>query len=513
MRNALVSTSSAAAFLVAILCAAPVIAQESTTPESTTQESATQETTTAAPQTETTSPGVRIVRLSQVTGEVQLDRATGHGFEPAFPNLPIVQGNRLRTGNGSAEVEFEDNSSLRLTPNSVVEFPVLAMNGSGTRSSTVHVVQGVVYASLTKTNNNNVHLTFGKETLALGPAAHVMLALNGSKPRLDVLDGTVEATNGATTTTVGRKKALIFDPTDANAPTLESKNEKGPYDAWDKQEADYHSRFAPTGSNYAGTPYSYGLSDMNYYGSFVPMAGCGTMWQPYLVGAGWSPFDNGIWTWYPGAGYSWVSPYPWGWTAFHSGAWNYCPGAGWGWQPNSSWNGLQNAAAVSGKQPGRLTGIKPPLSKPRPVGPTMVLVNQKPLVMSKLNEDSFTFRKDSAGLGVPRTTFGKLNHISADVAQHGTAERAVYYTSAESGRPVVSGGNSGTHTMQATGHSSVSASTSASMHTSSSSSFSGGASHGGGGVSSGSIGGGSFSSGSVGGGMASAGAGAAGGHH
>src|ERR1700678_2152203 len=59
---------------------------------------------------------VRIVRLSQVNGAVQMDRNTGHGFEAAMQNLPVVEGTKLKTDNGLAEVEFEDNSSLRVTP-------------------------------------------------------------------------------------------------------------------------------------------------------------------------------------------------------------------------------------------------------------------------------------------------------------------------------------------------------------------------------------------------------------
>ena len=77
-----------------------------------------------------------------------------------------MQGSKLRTGEGVAEVEFEDNSSLRLTPHSLVEFPVLT-NASGARTSTVHVAGGAVYVSLTKSKDNNVNVTFGKETLAL----------------------------------------------------------------------------------------------------------------------------------------------------------------------------------------------------------------------------------------------------------------------------------------------------------------------------------------------------------
>ena len=40
----------------------------------------------------------RIVRLSQVDGDVQIDRNTGQGYEKAFINLPITQGNKLRAG-------------------------------------------------------------------------------------------------------------------------------------------------------------------------------------------------------------------------------------------------------------------------------------------------------------------------------------------------------------------------------------------------------------------------------
>jgi hypothetical protein len=463
---------------------------------------------------------VRIVRLSQVNGEVQLDRQTGRGFEAAFANLPIIQGGRLRTGNGVAEVEFEDNSSLRLTPNSLVEFPVLSAGHDGTRASTVHVVEGAIYVSMTKSKDSNVNVTFGKETLALGPSAHIELALNGQQPRLDVLDGSVQATNGANTTTVERKKALLFDPANATAPTLLSKNEKGPYDAWDKQAVEYHSRLAPTGSSYASTPYAYGLADMNYYGGFASMGGgCGSMWRPYLASANWSPYSNGLWAYYPSAGYSWVSPYPWGWTAFHSGSWNLCNGS-WGWQPGSQWNGLQNIAAVN--RPGAPSRLRPPVHT-HPLSPTIVAVNEKPLVASQLNDkDAFVFRKDSAGLGVPRNTFGKLNHISNNVAQHGSAERPVYFASSPSAQQnehgaatAVGHGTTASHTTPAGSHSAI--------DMRSSSSGGGGRVSGGQATSTGSFGGSHASGGSIGGssmGGASMGAaggggshGSAGGHH
>src|SRR5580692_6644785 len=88
---------------------------------------------------------VRIVRLSEVKGAVQLDRSNGRGLEPAITNLPIVEQNRLQTGQGVAEVEFEDNSSLRLGPDSAVEFPELSRTSTGTTVSSVHLIKGLAY--------------------------------------------------------------------------------------------------------------------------------------------------------------------------------------------------------------------------------------------------------------------------------------------------------------------------------------------------------------------------------
>src|ERR1700676_556419 len=65
----------------------------------------------------------RIVRLSDVQGSVQIDKNISLGFEDAFLNLPITQGAQVRTPDrGRAQVEFEDGSSLRLTPTTTVEF-------------------------------------------------------------------------------------------------------------------------------------------------------------------------------------------------------------------------------------------------------------------------------------------------------------------------------------------------------------------------------------------------------
>ena len=395
---------------------------------------------------------VRIVRLSEVRGEVQVDRGTGRGFEAAMQNLPIVESSHVRTGVGVAEIEFEDNSTLRLAPDTEVEFPMLERRASGATVTAARVLRGTVYASLikTRTANNDFTLLFGPEKLPLQPDSHIRLEMNPTGARLAVLDGMVEVNGADGPTAVPRKRTITFAFAPNSQPEVsEVKKEvaSNSLDSWDKQSADYHARVA-TMAAVGNAPYSYGLNDMNYYGSFTDQGGCGMMWRPYFTSAAWEPYANGTWAWYPGAGYSWVSPYPWGWTPYHYGSWSYCPGTGWGWMPGGVWNGLANVPGTTGTTFGTV-GHFPhrPTEPPRVGQSTLVSVNLKPLISSEVSgQDSFLFRRDSAGLGIPREGLGGLRGFSENALRHGTASTPVYLTVASgagtfsgAGRTTVSG--------------------------------------------------------------------------
>src|ERR1700747_190365 len=106
----------------------------------------------------------RVVRLSEVQGEVKIDRNIGQGLEKAFVNLPIAEGVKLRTGNdGRAEVEFEDGSTLRITPDTVIEFPQLSLRDSGAKVSAVHLQEGTAYVNFAGAKDDEFTLTFGHE--------------------------------------------------------------------------------------------------------------------------------------------------------------------------------------------------------------------------------------------------------------------------------------------------------------------------------------------------------------
>jgi FecR protein len=421
------ATSGSIAILLSIaLIGATSRAQETSDPGQTSDKA--EATAVIPPESSSaasSSPGVRIVRLSQVNGEVQLDRKTDRGFEQAFANLPIAQSQRLQTKEGLAEVEFEDNSTLRITPNSQIEFPALQRTAAGTTITTIKLLSGTLYVSLAGTKGNEFTVAFGNDTIVVNPSTHIRIDTDASKSQLAVFNGTVQVTNSSGTVTVGKNKSLAFDAAGQTPPLVAKNEEPGTFDEWDKKEMDYHNlRSVPASFGSGGSSYLYGVNDLNYYGSFAD-TGCGSMWRPYLASAAFDPFANGVWAWYPGAGYSWVSPYPWGWTPFHYGSWNYCNNGGWGWRPGGQWTGIANYQTTLNptKCPTCLRPPRPPVTGQS----TLVVVNTKPLAVSRLSSsDTFVFHKDSAGLGVPRESFGKLNKISAGVAQHGSVSTPAF---------------------------------------------------------------------------------------
>jgi len=365
----------------------------------------------------------RIVRLSEVQGTVQIDRATGEGFDKAFINLPVIEGSRLKTGkDGRAEVEFEDGSALRLAPGSEVDFTRLALGDDGQKLSAVQLVSGTVYANLHSKKSgekggDQFQLSFARESVTVAGAAHFRVELDGaSKATLAVFKGKVSATSPSGEFEVAEKHSATIDvpkddlangdPAKRDTFVIAKNYEVEPSDAWDRQQTDYHDRYASAGGSGVSSPYGYGMSDLNYYGSFMNVAGYGNVWQPYFIDAAWSPFQDGGWAFYPGGGYMWVSGYPWGWMPYNYGNWAFIPGFGWVWQPGyyNPWYGIPQV-------------VNPPV---RTKVPTPPVRGQKTVMVGRglaANPAAgaprrLTINPGSAGFGVPRGSVRHLDRVA-----------------------------------------------------------------------------------------------------
>lgn len=351
----------------------------------------------------------RIVRLSDVQGSVQIDKNTGMGFENAFLNLPITQGAHVRTRDrGRAEIEFEDGSTLRLTPNTTVEFSTLALNDAGKRISVINLVEGVAYVNWL--GKDEVSLNFLRERISLAQPAHFRVDTSTDAASLAVFKGDVDVDGAAGKFVVEKKMTAKFDAADNDKYTIAKNISDAPLDSWDKDASAYHEQYAKNNSS----PYGYGVSDLNYYGAYSNVPGYGTMWQPYFTGIGWSPFTDGAWSWYPGYGYMFASAYPWGWMPFRYGSWISVPGTGWMWQPGG-FNTWLTAPNVAGTLP---TNFHPLVA---PVDGTKMVAVGKGGTVSPISS-TLVLHAGTAGMGIPRGSLDNLGHLNHQVTKSGSAE-------------------------------------------------------------------------------------------
>jgi hypothetical protein len=355
----------------------------------------------------------RIVRLSDVQGTVQIDKNTGLGFESAFANLPITQGTKLRTReNGRAEIEFEDGSTLRLAPNTSVEFGTLGLSDAGKHISTVDLLEGKAYVNWLGKTGDEFTLNFSQEKLKLTQAAHFRVARSTSMAEIASFKNDLEVVGPSGPVKVEKKKMVTFDVSASDQATVAKNFEEDPYDQWDKQSIEYHAQYSKNNSS----PYGYGSSDLGYYGGYSNVPGYGTLWQPYFAGVGWNPFMDGAWSWYPGMGYMWASAYPWGWMPYYYGNWMFVPGFGWGWQPGG-WNTWRGGIHYVGAA---AAGFHPPAAPVGSVG--TVTVGKGGPVVTAAPPMRVVVNNGSAGLGIPRGSYGSLRHLNTQVAKTGSVE-------------------------------------------------------------------------------------------
>src|SRR5215470_18076364 len=356
---------------------------------------------------------VRIVRLSQVQGTVQVDRGSGQGYEKAFQNMPIVQDMKLATkDDGRAEVEFEDGSTLRLASDTTVALNTLSAQYSGAKVSNVTLVQGLAYVDYTaKHKDDTLTFAFQNEKTQPTEAVHFRVDLQDANAAVAVFNGELKVTGPSGEVELSKNKTATFDLAANDRYTIAKNIEENPFDAWDKQQSKYQREYASKGSN-NNYPYGYGVSDLNYYGSYYNVPGYGTMWQPYFAGVGWDPFAFGSWMYYPGFGYTWVSGYPWGWMPYRYGAWNFVPGYGWMWAPGGFGGGWATVVRVTNPP----TRFRPPAP---PVRGTATVAVGRPAT-STFAPSRLTVRNDSAGLGVPRGAVSNMSKVSRQVQTAGT---------------------------------------------------------------------------------------------
>jgi hypothetical protein len=274
-------------------------------------------------------------RLSYVNGTVFVQRASDLGYEQGEVNLALVQGDKMGTESGQAEVHFGRRNYLRLDDNTRVEFALLPSEGD--ERIRLHLTEGRVYlrvSQLAVDKGIEVHtpdasfyvLEEGLYRIEVRPEGETRALAREGSLEAAAESGSVLVQSGETVTAAGGR--LL------NEPEYGYSREDG-FDTWNESRDSL--LVARSGRRYLPTEIEEYEEELEDNGSWVYERPYGYVWVPRVTYVDWRPYLYGRWVWYPVIGWTWVSSEPWGWSVYHYGRWHWRFGLGWYWIPRHHW--------------------------------------------------------------------------------------------------------------------------------------------------------------------------------
>jgi hypothetical protein len=282
------------------------------------------------------------VRLSYVEGQVRLTQGGQVIADQAAVNTPLFEGMQLSTADdGKAEIQFEDGSVARLSPDTTLT--ITALHGEGANGEAeMSVNGGLAYFELQGSSASGQMAVHFGDTVATASGFTVLRVKMDTPPgEVAVFSGNthLERANGALTLDLHGGENVTLSASAPGLYVLAESIDPDSWDAWnsDRDQALTTQASAETGaaSNIApNDTQNPAWSDLDANGNWYNVPGQGYVWSPYdASNSGWDPYGYGNWIFSPGYGYIWASGYNWGYLPYSCGAWNFYNGFGWGWAP------------------------------------------------------------------------------------------------------------------------------------------------------------------------------------
>ena len=275
-------------------------------------------------------------RLSYITGNTYVQRASDFGFEEAVVNMPITEGDRLGTADGRAEVYLGKKNYVRLDNNTKIDF--LNLPKRGYDLSRMRIWSGNAYFRLNfleKEKNIEIH-TSDISIYILEKGLYRIDVRENKETEIFVFEGLVEAAGEEGSVLIGSEKRMgvsngrfISQPSHFYAVAEDS------FDRWSEdRDSQVIKRVA---NRYLSDDLEDFEDELAMYGDWVYLSPYGWVWAPRGLDQTWRPYFYGQWTWLPLASWTWIPYEPWGWAPFHYGRWHWGIGLGWYWIPTSFW--------------------------------------------------------------------------------------------------------------------------------------------------------------------------------
>jgi hypothetical protein len=339
----------------------------------------------------------RAVRLSNVEGEVHLSQGNQPLADQAVANTPLFEGTTINTGNdGRAEVQFEDGSVARISPQSSLTLALLRGSGTSDRDAELQLNSGLGYFELQGDNDSNrVQIRFGDTVVSAGGFTVIRISLDKAPGEVAVFSGNAHLEVGSSAALdLHGGESVALNANDPNNYNLSESIEPDSWDTWnsDRDQALTSASAGRTAAtNDQPDSNNPAWNDLDANGNWYNVPDQGYVWSPNEAATqGWDPYGNGYWMSTPSYGYTWISGYPWGYLPYQCGAWNYYNTFGWGWAPGGCtpwWGGGGGVFVInigvaphSYRYPVRPHPYNPrPMVAGRPAPAPMVVVDRRTL--------------------------------------------------------------------------------------------------------------------------------------
>lgn len=237
-------------------------------------------------------PPVRTARISFLSGSVTVD-GNGQSFAVQL-NMPAVAGQRIATGDdGQTEIEFEDGSVVRLTPNSSISLNALDLDNSNHMSTQIQPLTGLLYFETRASGTSTYFVDAAGEQIAPQENSVFRIGMDALPAEISVLQGSVSVSRqGGFSAVLKSGETLRGDESDNTRYFLSQGVSEQTWDKWnedrDQEALNEANQRTEARDTLEGTQ-GYGWSDLDAYGNWYNLPGEGLVWQP--TGADASGFD------------------------------------------------------------------------------------------------------------------------------------------------------------------------------------------------------------------------------
>ncbi len=270
-------------------------------------------------------------RVSMIHGDVSTQRGDSGTWSAAALNQPVVNGDKVSTGNGGrAEVQLDYANILRLGSNAQANIANFTH-----KYIQIQLGQGLANYSVfgeseaepeIDTPNVAVHPahTDGVFRIEVQPGGDSIIIVRKGEAQISTPQGIGEIKMGEMATVRGSGADAKYKI----SPAPER-------DDWDRWNSDRDRMIHEAAAWHHTNKYYVGSEDLDANGSWEDAPDYGQVWVPNEPD-GWAPYRDGSWVYEPYYGWTWVGYEPWGWAPYHYGRWMWYGGS-WAWWPGPVW--------------------------------------------------------------------------------------------------------------------------------------------------------------------------------